>query len=187
MRKANFNDKTVVISILAEAFDRNPSVNYVVKQDAYRRDRIRRLMEYAFDVCHAFGDVLISTDEQACALILLPDKKRTSLRAWWWDVKLALSVVGLSRVSAVLKRENQIKQFHPKYPICYLWFIGVRNASRGKGIGSALMGEVIRAYDGRPIYLETSVKENIPWYAKFCFETFHTIDLTYTLFMMKRN
>lgn len=57
----------------------------VVKQDVHRIERIRGLLEYSFDVCNAFGEVWISEDEQACALILLPDKKRTRFRVPYYD------------------------------------------------------------------------------------------------------
>lgn len=75
-----------------------------------------------------------SFDQQACALILFSDKKRTSFRTLLWDLKLASSVIGLNRVSAVLKREVMIRSNHPKEPIAYLWFIGVNPQLHGKGI-----------------------------------------------------
>lgn len=40
MRRGNTNDKQLVIEILTEAFDDNKSVNYVVKQDGKRVERI---------------------------------------------------------------------------------------------------------------------------------------------------
>jgi hypothetical protein len=136
MRKANSSDKSIILDILSKSFDDNKSVNYVVKQDQSRVDRIRKLMDYSFNVCSEFGEVWISDDQQACALILYPDKKRTSFRAMLWDLKLALSVIGLDRVSAVMKREALIKSNHPKEQFAYLWFIGVNPQLQGKGVGS---------------------------------------------------
>ena len=57
-------------------------------------------MDYSFNVCNEFGEVWISDDQQACALILFPDKKRSSFRTLLWDFKLALSVIGIDRVTA---------------------------------------------------------------------------------------
>src|SRR5215216_1151486 len=99
MRRATVNERQLVIDILKRSFDDNKSVNYVVKQDLKREERIKGLMEYSFDICHAFGDVWLSDDEHASALILYPDKKRTSLKTILWDLKLALSVIGIDRVS----------------------------------------------------------------------------------------
>src|SRR3954469_21310263 len=144
MKKANPSDKPAILAVLTQSFDDNKSVNYVVKQDERRVNRIRRLMEYSYNMCNTFGEVWISHDQQACALILFPDKKRFSFRTLIWDLKLALSVIGLSRVNAVLKREAMIKANHPREPVAYLWFIGVNTKVQGKGIGGVLLQEVIR-------------------------------------------
>lgn len=188
MRRANYSDKSIILDILARSFDDNKSVNYVVKQDQKRCERIRSLMDYSFNVCNAFGEVWISDDQQACALILHPDQKRTSLRTLIWDMKLALAVIGLDRVGAVLKRESMIKTKHPREPFSYLWFIGVNPQRQNKGIGSAFIQDVINECERkkRPIYLETSTEKNLPFYKKFGFEIFHSLDLSYTLYHLRR-
>jgi len=77
MKKAEYNDKDLIVDILTKSFETNQSVNYIVKQDSKRLSRIRSLMDYSFEVCHSFGDVFLSDDNKACALVLYPDKKRT--------------------------------------------------------------------------------------------------------------
>jgi ribosomal protein S18 acetylase RimI-like enzyme len=187
MRRGSIDDKQRIIEILTDAFDDNKSVNYVVKQDSRRVERIRGLMDYSFNLCNAFGEVWMSDDQEACALILFPDQKRTSLQTLLWDLKLALSVIGLSRVQAVLKREALIKSNHPKHPISYLWFIGVSPKKQNKGIGSSLMREVIDqcGRKNRPIYLETSMDKNLPFYKKAGFEIFQSFNLSYTLYQLR--
>lgn len=188
MRKAVASDKPHVVDTLARAFDLNKSVNFVAKQDARRLRRIRKLMEYSFDVCFTFGEIWTSDDQQACALVLYPENRKTTLRSIIWDLKLALFVIGIERVSAVLKREAMIKANHPKEPIAYLWFLGVNPDCQGKRLGSALMLEVIAEYDrrGRPIFLETSMEKNLPFYEKLGFEIFNTVELTYRLYIIRR-
>lgn len=188
MRQATLRDKSVILDILTRSFDDNNSVNYVVKQDRNRIGRIRNLMDYSFNVCNKFGEVWISDDQQACALILLPDKKRVTFRTLHWDLKLAFAAIGLGRVSNVLRREAMIKANHPKEPIAYLWFIGVNPQTQGRGVGSALIQEVIQECEKkkRPIYLETSMQKNLPFYKKFGFEIFHSLPLSYTLYQLHR-
>lgn len=187
MKRAVQNQKSLVVEILSASFDDNKSVNFVVKQDKNRKVRIRGLMEYSFKVCNAFGDVWISEDEQACALVLFPDKKKTNLNAILWDVRLALSVIGINRIGPVLGRESKIKSFHPKMPFSYLWFIGVKPELQNKGKGSQLLREIIEEskHGKRPIYLETSVERNLPWYKKHGFEIFNTLDLSYNLYLLR--
>ncbi|MCR6720278.1 MAG: hypothetical protein NVV59_08255 [Chitinophagaceae bacterium] len=91
MIRAKYQDKDCIVNILAHSFDDNKSVNYIVKQDGKRSQRLRKLMEYSFDVCYLFGDVFISEDRKGCALIVFPDKKKTALKSILLDAKLAFS------------------------------------------------------------------------------------------------
>lgn len=189
MRRAEQKDKRLVVDILSKSFDENKSVNYVVKQDANRQDRIRSLMEYSFNTCLSFGEIWISDDNMACALLLFPETKKTTLRSILWDVNLATRAIGLTRVVDVLKRESLIKKNHPDKPFTYLWFIGVDPLAQKRGVGSKLLNEVIdmNAKKRRPIYLETSVSNNLSWYKKFGFEIYHKINLNYDLYLLRRS
>ena len=189
MKKADKNQKNVIIDILAESFDTNLSVNYIIKQDSKRAKRIRALMDYSFEICTAFGDVFISDDNKACALIVYPDKKKATLKSTLLDIKLILKAVGLGNISKTVKREKLISSIQPKIQMAYLWFIGVDPGEQGGGIGSKLLQEIIdySNNNNRPIYLETSTIKNLPWYDKFGFEVYNEQDLTYHLYFFKRD
>jgi ribosomal protein S18 acetylase RimI-like enzyme len=145
-------------------------------------------MEYSFDCCQLFGEIYLSDDRSACALTLLPDTKRTTLRSIALDVFLALSCIGLSNLKKVMAREAAVKKVHPSGSFCYLWFIGVEPAEQNKGIGSTLLKEIIAHSESlrRPIYLETSMPGNLSWYKKFGFEFYHELDFGYRLFCLRR-
>lgn len=189
MKNANRNDKSLVVEILAKSFDTNLSVNYIIKQDGRRRQRIRALMDYSFEVCTAFGNVFLSDDNKACALIVYPDKKRLSFQSILLDFNLIFQSVGIGNIKKTLNREKIIKNIQPRIPMSYLWFIGVEPDSQGMGIGSKLLQEVIdySNSNSRPIYLETSTVKNLPWYEKFGFELYNEQELTYHLYFFKRN
>jgi len=188
MIKAALMDKERVVSILANSFDDNKSVNYIIKQDDKRVKRIRNLMEYSFDMCYFFGDIFLSEDKKGCALILLPDKKKTNLKSVLLDIKLIVSCIGLANIKKAMDREAKIKKLQPEGLKYYLWFIGVDPQEQNKGIGSYLMSEVIKeaVSKQRPIYLETSTVKNIPWYEKFGFKIYNQLDLSYRLYFMKK-
>lgn len=188
MKRGGGQHKELVLNILSESFDDNKSVNYVVKQDQRRKDRIRLLVEYSFNLCLHFGDIWISDDQKGCALIMIPDRKRFSLQAILWDIKLAFSAIGIRRVLTVMNREAKVKAHHPQNNVCYLWFIGVDPNHQNEGIGSKLLLEMIEKYeqDDLPIYLETSVDRNIPWYTRYGFEVFQSIEFSYTLYSLRR-
>lgn len=189
MIKAVYNDKNLIIDILTKSFDTNQSVNYIVKQDSKRVKRIRSLMDYSFEVCYLFGDVFLSEDKKACALVLYPDKKKTSLKSILLDIKLILSCVGFSNIKKTLDRESKIKKIQPKETMYYLWFIGVDPKYQNTGIGSKLLDDLIEdsRQKKRSIYLETSTLKNLPWYQKLGFQIYHELSLTYKLFFLKRD
>ena len=189
MIKALYSDKQLVIDILSEAFDANKSVNFVINKKGDRYEHIRQLMDYAFETTFLFGNVYLSEDRKGCALVLYPDKKRTTIKSMYLDLKLAFQCIGIKRINEILKRETFIKKNHPKEPIVYLWFIGVKQNFRKQGIGGKLLAEIIIESDEqkRPIYLETSTFVNIPWYAGFGLTVFNKLDLGYKLFLIKRD
>ena len=187
MVRANHKDKELIVDILAKSFDDNKSVNYIVKQDRNRAERLRKLMEYSFDVCDLFGEVFLSDDRKGCALIVMPDKKKTTLKSLGLDAKLVTSVIGLSNVKKAMSRETRINKLHPKTPFYYLWFIGVDPSQQNRGTGTKLLNEIIKEgkQKGRPIFLETSTLKNIPWYEKFGFAVYNKLDFGYDLYCMK--
>jgi hypothetical protein len=189
MIKAKYSDKELVVEILTNSFESNQSVNYIVKQDKERLSRVIYLMDYSFEVCNLFGDVFLSEDKKACALVLYPDKKKTTFKTILLDVKLILNTVGLNNIKKTLARENLIKNIQPKESMYYLWFIGVDPNFQQSGIGTSLLNDLIKDSDqkNRPIYLETSTLKNLPWYKKFGFNIYHEEDLSYKLFFLKRN
>jgi GNAT superfamily N-acetyltransferase len=188
MIRAKANDKRLIVDILSNAFDDNKSVNFVVKNDGQRKRRIRALMEYAFDRCHNFGEVWLSVDLKACALVLFPVDQPFSFRALFWDLNLLFRATGVSRTAKILNREKHIKINHPGNPFCHLWFIGVYPSEQSKGYGTVMLENIIKRFEqrGLPIYLETSVERNIPWYERSGFTIYNTIKFDYTLFLLKR-
>lgn len=144
MIKADYNDKALVVDILVKSFNDNKSVNYIIKQDGKREQRLKSLMEYSFEVCYLFGDVFLSDDKKGCALIAVPDRKKITLKSIALDLHLIFTCTGLANVSKTLDREAKIKKLQPKGLLYYLWFIGVEPADQNKGIGSHLLNSTLR-------------------------------------------
>jgi len=186
MIKAEVTDQATVVNILTTAFADNLSVNYIVSQDN-KSEKIKALMNYSFEQCMLFGNVYLSNDRKACALILYPQHKKTTLKSIWLDIQLILKSIGFSKAKQALKRESQIKKIQPKVNMAYLWFIGVVPENQQSGIGSKLLKEVITEAERNelPVFLETSTLKNLPWYERFGFKVYDKLDLTYTLYFLK--
>jgi ribosomal protein S18 acetylase RimI-like enzyme len=183
MISATRKHKDLIIEILTTSFANNKSVNYLISQNG----SIRELMDYSFEICLLFGKIFISDDGKACALILYPELKKVMLKSIWLNFKLIIKGIGIRNVFKAFHREKRIIQIRPDERMCYLWFIGVEPKSQQFGLGKHLMEELINdcAVSGRPIYLETSTVENLPWYAKFGFEIYGHLDLDYRLFFLR--
>ncbi|RYY71652.1 MAG: GNAT family N-acetyltransferase [Chitinophagaceae bacterium] len=189
MIKAKADDKAWVVNLLSQAFDENQSVNYIVLQDKNRKKRVKALMEYSFDICSMFGEVWLSDDRQACALIFYPEKKKITFKSIYFDIKLILKTIGITRISRALQREANIKAKQPKICMSYLWFIGVNPSHQKHGIGSKLLQEIIEyaKQQDRPVFLETSTLKNLPWYERFGFKIYDKLELGYTLYFLSNN
>lgn len=135
------------------------------------------------------SETFLSDNKKGCALIVIPDKKRTSLKSILMDAKLAISCIGLFNIKKAMDRESKIKKIHPKGVLMYyLWFIGIEPSEQNNGIGSRLLEEVIQesAFMQRSIYLETSTLKNIPWYEKYGFTIYEKLDFGYELFLFEK-
>src|SRR5688500_12092883 len=113
MIKADYKDKQLVVDILSRSFDDNKSVNYVIKQDSKRKERLKNLMAYSFEVCYLFGEVFLSDDKRGCALLIFPEKKKTRLKSILLNVQLIFTSLGLANIQRTIGRESNIKRLHP--------------------------------------------------------------------------
>jgi ribosomal protein S18 acetylase RimI-like enzyme len=189
MRKAKKQDKSLILELLSASFESNQSVNFIIAQDKNRYSRIRDLMAYSLAMCSLFGEVWLSDDDNACALVMYPQLKKTTFKSVLLDLKLIFQAVGIGNVSKVLNREQLIRQRHPKLPIAYLWFLGVKPSMQNQGIGSKLLNNLIDYTEtlSLPLYLETSAISNLQWYQKLGFEIYTKLELSYTLYFLKHN
>lgn len=187
MKKAIHSDKQLIVDILASAFDDNKSVNYIIKQDQSRNERIRRLCSYSFEICSRFGETYISDDGKACALIIFPDKKKSTIESVCLDMKLVANVIGWPNLKKAMKREAVIKKVQPATLLYHIWYIGVNPTEQGKGIGTSLLKQILERANElkRTPILETSTEKNLPWYRKHGFRIYNKLDFGFPLYCLK--
>lgn len=172
-----------IVTLLEQAFDDNLSVNYVLKQDSKRKQRMHLLMQYTVFQGEKFGKVYLSEDENSCAVILYPEKKRTTLGSIIWDIRLAVGGIGIFNIRKVLQRQKLIYDARPIHDVVHLWYIGVDPTQQGKGLGSMML-ELIKADHEKPVFLETSNPRNFSFYESHGFELIKELhDLGYPLRM----
>jgi len=152
MIKAERKDKPIAIDILVEAFDNptiNNSINFIVKNDKYRKKRLRKLMAFQFDMAMLLGTVFFSDNKKACVLYI--HRWKFSLKRIFLEIKLLFTVIGVENLFRTLKREKLLKSFHPKEPYIHLWLMGVCPSEQGKGIGSELIKGTINIFQNQEV------------------------------------
>lgn len=184
--------KEKIIEILSECFESNKTVNWIVKQNSKRKERIRHLMDYSFDACIKTGRIFITDDLTGVIICSNCDDKLPILEEAYLTLRFVLKVTGIGGIAKTLRREKYINQFHPQdEEFIYLWFIGLKKTEQGRGVGSEMLQEVInRSNDEQiPIYLETSTEKNLNFYKKHRFEVYHispTDMFGFNLYFLKR-
>ena len=166
--------KNRFVDIIVNAFEHNPSVVDVVKQDHKKDIRIRKLAEYSYEFGKRRNGLYMSKDGNGIAILYVEDLNRT-LADHWADVKLALQVVGLKRIRYLLAKEAYRKKVRPSEPFFYVWFLGVDAAYRGtqsiKDLKQKIFAEADRLQ--LPILLETTIEQNRRVYEYFGFKVYH--------------
>lgn len=179
IRKLDADDVPRIAQALARAFEDDPVMTWIFRDDA---DRIARL-ERAFalflrriwlpqDECYAAERLF------GAALWLPPDKWHLGAGAQLRLLPSMITVTGrnLVRLVSVLQL---IEKKHPRDPHYYLAVLGVEPEMQGRGFGGALMQPVLAGCDRDriPAYLESSKRRNVVLYERHGFEVVEEVRL----------
>ena len=174
MRKANKDDRSLVIDIITRSFYNNPGVGWILKDGASKEKAIKRMATYAFIKGFRRNGIFISSNEKGVAICYCPANRKPSLFELIYEFYFGITSIKLSHIPTVLRNEAYKKSIRPApSDNLYFWFYGVvkggENAARE--LGDAVFEEA-RQFR-LPIYHETAVKRNKVVYERFGFETYH--------------
>lgn len=167
---ASTADADLLVDILTEAFSSDPVMNWVLRKPAGIRAVFRTMIRHVYlprGVAYRVGE--------EGATLWLPhdaDKSVPSLASLGLMARAVLAggpgVAG--RASAT---EAVMAKHKPREPHLYLFSIGVRDRSRGQGLGGALLDPILAECDakGQAVYLENSNPPNHAFYASRGFQT----------------
>src|SRR6476620_10452632 len=126
MIKASKIHKERIIELLAECLDTNKSINWIVKQDSQRKERIRHLIDYSFDACIDSDQICLTDDLNGVIICSLSDDKLPFLEEAYLTARFVFQVTGIDGIGKALKREEYVNSYHPQdHEYIYLWFIAV--------------------------------------------------------------
>lgn len=164
------------IQIIEDAFDGNPMINFIIKSDHKRKERLRALAAYSYDRCARREGVYFSSDHEGIALCYQFNNKGNVLADIPDQLRLVIKAIGISRAHEASKRESYRNSVRPADGnFLYFWYLGVSS----KGIGGSAVKElrdlIFEESKNKelPICLETTLLKNKVVYERYGFKTYH--------------
>lgn len=186
VKRAGADDAALVGEILGDAFGADPVARWITPDPEYPK----WCWPVAVSLFWPYYEVYVTENSLGAAMWVPPGAKpniKLSLAMLWgsWRRFGIGSILRLSRLMSMMEKH------HPKDNHYYLFAIGVRSASKGKGIGSALLENVLQKCDCENVgaYLENSNSQNLPFYQRHGFEVRNEIAMPHngpSLFLMYR-
>lgn len=173
MIQATYENKTLSVQIITEAFDTNPSVNIVIGDKGNRKKKISRLADYAFVKSLNRDGAYLSDNKKGTALCFRSNTGSSDFKEFMFELRFAFSIP-IKKVFQTLKREGYIKKHRYQGDHLYFWFLAVE-----KDGGKAVFEMKDYLFDlsekeELPILLETSVERNKVIYERYGFNVYHT-------------
>jgi ribosomal protein S18 acetylase RimI-like enzyme len=181
IRKMTAADIDAVSGLMGRAFDQDPVINFMVKQDAKRERRMRAFFEVAITrLTLPYGECYVTEAGDGATLWNPPGGRPHGLRA---DLALLPAMIRAAGPGGVLRAVgafSKVEKLHPKEPHYYLLGIGVEPSRQGQGVGSSLLAPMVERLDREGIgaYLESSNERNNPLYERFGFVVREEVDLS---------
>jgi GNAT superfamily N-acetyltransferase len=180
VRPARVDDVPALAATLSRAFVTDPVSEFLIPSDRRRPAGLERFfaVQMSLDLVR-FGGVYTNEDRTGGALWAPPGKPPVPP---WPMVRMLAAMfpyVAGPHLARTIRFIAEVEAIHPTEPHWYLATLGTEPSLQGRGIGSALLGPVLRRCDagGRPAYLESSKEQNVPFYRRHGFEVTREVRL----------
>lgn len=173
VRRASAQDIPALAAMLARAFLDDPVASWAWRPDELRLGALERFQAVRLRQLIA-DDEIWTTDDLTCAALWAPPGHwHMTLRETAMLVPCFLRPRLFVRMPLVALGWEKLERAHPrKPPHFYLAVLGTEPEAQGRGLGSAVLGAVLRQCDGDHVgaYLESSKERNIDFYARHGFQ-----------------
>src|SRR5262245_4324633 len=172
-RIASEADLDAAVATIVAAFDQDPLWSWLFPDPQRRPDQHAAVFRLYAESALPKGGVWMADERASAVAIFTPPGERELSEAaeedLQWLIRASLEDHGPAVVETL---ERFAAATPPGPPFYYLSFLGTRPDSRGRGIGMALLAELVAQADreGRPIYLESTNPANTPRYGRLGFD-----------------
>lgn len=172
IRIATVGDRDDAASSLSSAFAADPIMGWMTRTEPLDAARLRRFFETIVDgelQKESHVTYVAGTGGGAAVWRDVGDKG-PSTGELLKSAPRFVRVFGLGLARA-MRLAAAVDRSHPKEPHVYLFFVGVHQDRRGRGVGASLLAPVLERCDreGVPAYLENSNPSNEAFYARLGF------------------
>ena len=170
-RPAHAQDLPSLVDTLVAAFRDDPVMTWLIPDPVHRPRILRAIFEITADVAHPFGGLYTTDPLPAAGAVWIPPgcqptgEEAEQLAAWYIEA----AEDNAERAATVLQLMDER---HPEALHDYLFFIGTRPEWQSRGLGSALLADVLGRCDleARPAYLEATSGGSRDLYLRHGFE-----------------
>jgi len=167
IRRATTTDRTAVAAIIAAGFFDDPVTRWLLPHVDRRRDVILPMFELYADAYLRHGQTYLTTDGNGAAVWLPPNAELLTQDQEQAFGEAVADILGPD-ADRVFQLEEIFAEHHPTGPLYYCQFLSTVPAFQGRGIGSALLQDVLQRADteGIPAYHEATSPRNRALYER---------------------
>jgi GNAT superfamily N-acetyltransferase len=167
IRRAHATDRTAVAATVAAGFFDDPVTQWLLPDVEHRRQVILPVFEVYIAAYLPHGETYLTADGNGAAVWLPPGAQLldTEQEQAFVDALAALTGAGVDRL---LQLEEIFAGHHPTEPLYYCQFLSTVPAFQGRGIGSALLRDMLQRADADhlPAYHEATSPRNRALYER---------------------
>lgn len=180
IEKAHSDDVDRLTDVLVRAFDDDPVLNWLLRNDHKRRLAFKTYFEYSLRYYSLpYGTTFTTPNYEGAAIWVPPGKGKFGFFEQLRLLPGIIRVGSLPRLPRVIRAFNAAKKHHPAATHYYLIAIGVDPKHQGRGVGGALLRPVLDLCDCLwiPAYLECSKESGITFYERHGFRVTEEFEL----------
>ena len=170
--QAGKEDQPALVETLAQAFQTDPALSWILPDAGHRAKALRRLFRTLVPADMRAGVALRAPGDEAAALWRAPGQAHSGTLEFLRTVIPLVATFGTA-LPRGLKVQDSIDAHRPKGRFWYLHYVGVRTDHQGKGHGGRIIRSQTAVADaaGLACWLETATPENVPLYERLGFVT----------------
>lgn len=169
--------KSQTVDLVSTAFLNNPRIKSFVGGDSTSINKVKPIIEYAYDIVDRLKGIRYSTNKKA---VIFYYQKSEFSKTWKDKInyfKIIFKSIGLKRTLPIYFREQNVQEFRARdKDYLYVWFLA-QSADYNKLDGLVELNKhLIEKSEqlGLPILIETTDRRNLIMYKRIGFTIYNT-------------